>query len=389
MSRNSPRRFLFIVIPFLLIAILLLLIIPDMKQTNLSNDRAGEIQNNLKDIRLPQGFSIELYASGIPDARQMTLSPDGTLYVGSRSEGTVYALPDRDRDGRPDEVIKIASGLKMPNGVAWRNGSLYVAEISRIIRYDDIDARLKNVPAPVVVYDGYPDAEWHGWKYIAFGPDGLLYVPVGAPCNICEPQLPFATITRIRPDGTNFEIYASGIRNTVGFDWDSSGVLWFTDNGRDYMGDDLPPDELNTAPVKGLNFGYPYVHGLNISDPEFGKGKNASDYTPPAEELQAHVAALGMKFYDGSMFPSGYHGRVFIAEHGSWNRNTPVGYRIETLEIINGKALNLSVFAEGWLRSGKAWGRPVDLLIMPDGSMLVSDDHAGVIYRISYRESVL
>ena len=234
----------------------------------------------------------------------MVLSSNGTLFVGSRDNGNVYAILDNDKDGVADEVLTIAKGLHMPNGVALSNGSLYVAEISRILRYDDIDRHLKDPPVPVVVNGSYPDNAWHGWKYIAFGPDGKLYVPVGAPCNICDPSLPFASITRINPDGMGFEIYAHGIRNTVGFDWDPlTGELWFTDNGRDYLGNDQPPDELNHAPDSGMNFGFPYMHGRNITDPEFGKGRNPAEFTSPDVELDAHVAALGMKFYGGNMFP--------------------------------------------------------------------------------------
>jgi glucose/arabinose dehydrogenase len=239
----------------------------------------------------------------------------------------------------------------------------------------------------VVVYDKYPNDEHHGWKYIAFGPDGYLYVPVGMPCNICFPESPiYGTITRLRPDGSGFEIYASGIRNTVGFDWQPvRKELWFTDNGRDMMGDNRPPDELNRVIRKGQNFGFPYCHGINILDPEFGKGHNCTEFTPPEVELGPHVAALGMKFYTGNMFPAEYKNRIFIAEHGSWNRTVPIGYRITLVTLMDGTPQEYKVFAEGWLDAdGTAWGRPVDVLIMHDGSMLVSDDKAGVIYRISH-----
>jgi glucose/arabinose dehydrogenase len=338
-------------------------------------------------IKLPPGFTIDIYASDVPGAREMVLSPNGTLFVGSMKAGNIYALPDNDRDGRADEVIVIAKGLHMPNGVAFYNNSLYVAEVARVLRYDDLDSRLRDPPQPVVVNDSYPANEWHGWKYIAFGPDGKLYVPVGAPCNICDPPLPFASITRINPDGTGFEIYARGIRNTVGFDWDPlTGDLWFTDNGRDYLGNDQPPDELNHASVAGMNFGFPYVHGRNITDPEFGKGHSPGEFGSPEVELDAHVAALGMKFYSGTMFPDAYKNNIFIAEHGSWNRDVPIGYRIEVVTLDqNRSATGHQVFADGWLQDGKAWGRPVDVLVMPDGSLLVSDDTANAIYRITYR----
>jgi glucose/arabinose dehydrogenase len=317
----------------------------------------------------------------------MVLSSDGTLFVGSREAGNVYAVLDNDRDGHADEVTTIAKGLQMPNGVAWKDGSLYVAEVSRILRYDCIEARLHNPPEPVVVNGSYPGDEWHGWKYIRFGPDGKLYVPVGAPCDICDPPLPYASITRMNPDGTGFEIFARGIRNTVGFDWDPlTGVLWFAEMGRDYLGDDAPPDEINEAPQSGLHFGYPYVHGKSIPDPEFGSGRSPADYTPPVVELQAHVSPLGMKFYNGSMFPEKYYNNILVPEHGSWNRDTPAGYRIELITLDSGRNVTgREVFAEGWLQDGKPWGRPVDLLQMPDGSMLLSDDYAGVIYRITYQ----
>jgi len=337
-------------------------------------------------IKLPPGFAISLYASPVPGARSMTQSPGGILFVGSRSAGSVYAIVDHNADHRADEVIVIAKGLNSPNGVAFRSGSLYVAEIDRILRFDDIEKRLKNPPAPVVVYDRFPKEGHHGWKFIAFGPDGLLYVPVGAPCNIClSPDKIFASITRMRPDGSAFEIYAHGVRNTVGFDWHPlTKELWFTDNGRDWLGNDRPPDELNHAPKKDMHFGYPFCHGTSISDPEYGAGRSCKAFVPPAMELGPHVAALGMRFYTGSMFPAEYRNRIFIAEHGSWNRLTPIGYRITTVALDGNKAVKYDVFAEGWLEGRFARGRPVDVLVMPDGSLLVSDDKADAVYRVTY-----
>lgn len=345
--------------------------------------RSGSLP--LSQIKLPPGLAIDVYTDQVPGAREMTLGANGTIYVGTLGD-KVYSVRDVNGDGRADNVSVAARGLHMPNGVAYRNGSLYVAEVSRILRYDGLESNLTPPGNPVVVYAGYPRDEAHGWKYIAFGPDGLLYVPVGAPCNICDPGDPYASITRLKPDGSGYEIYARGLRNTVGFDWDQAGRLWFTDNGRDWLGDDVPPDELNLAPAAGMNFGYPYVHGRAILDPEYGKGHNASEFTPPEAELDAHVAALGMKFYSGTMFPADYVGQAFIAEHGSWNRKTPIGYRIENVSIVNGHAVNHSIFAEGWLQGDNAWGRPVDVLVLPDGSLLVSDDKAGAIYRISYQK---
>ncbi|GLI38279.1 sorbosone dehydrogenase family protein [Geobacter hydrogenophilus] len=338
-------------------------------------------------ITLPSGFSIALYADNVPGARSMALGTKGTLFVGSRDEGKVYAVLDRNGDHVADEVITIAKGLEMPNGVAFRNGSLYVAEVSRVLRYDNIEARLRNPPRPIAVNASFPDKSHHGWKFIRFGPDGRLYVPVGAPCNVCEEKDPrFATIMRMNADGSNLEIFARGVRNTVGFDWHPrTGELWFTDNGRDWLGDNIPPDELNRAPRPGLHFGFPYRHGRNIPDPEYGTKRTKDRFVPPEMELGPHVAALGMRFYTGTMFPERYRNQIFIAEHGSWNRSERIGYRITLVRLEGNRAVSYEPFAEGWLNNGKVWGRPVDLQIMPDGSMLVSDDKAGAIYRISYQ----
>jgi glucose/arabinose dehydrogenase len=342
----------------------------------------------LDGITLPPGFAIELYAANVPGARSMTLGARGTLFVGTRGEGKVYALVDPGGERRAVEVITIAKGLDSPNGVAFRDGALYVAEINRVIRFDRIEERLRNPPVPVVVNDSFPTKSHHGWKFIRFGPDGRLYVPVGAPCNICESKDPrFASIMRMDPTGKNLEIFARGVRNTVGFDWHPlTNELWFTDNGRDWLGDDQPPDELNRAPAMGLHFGFPYWHGSVIADPKYGKGHRKEEFTPPERELGPHVASLGMRFYTGSMFPPEYRNRIFIAEHGSWNRSDPLGYRITQVRLNGNRAVSYEVFAQGWLRDDSAWGRPVDLQVMPDGSLLVSDDKAGAIYRITYRK---
>lgn len=335
-------------------------------------------------IDLPPGFRVEVYTEGITNARSLAVSDLGTVFVGTRRAGNVYALRDTNGDYRADRVYTIARGLEVPNGVAHRDGALYVAEISRVLRFDDIDARLDDPPEPVVVYEDFPTDGHHGWKFIAFGPDGKLYVPVGAPCNVCDSGDPYASITRLNPDGTGFEIYARGVRNTVGFDWHpATADLWFTDNGRDWMGDDLPPDELNSAPGPGLHFGFPYCHGQGIPDPDYG-GRDCGAFRGPEIELGPHVAALGMRFYTGEMFPQAYRNRIFIAEHGSWNRSVPIGYRLTTVTLSDSGAESYEVFADGWLQDGDAWGRPVDLVVMADGSMLVSDDKAGMLYRISY-----
>jgi len=348
----------------------------------------GENGTGLACIELPSGFSIDYYAENVEGARSMALSPNGTLFVGSRSEGKVYAIPDRNGDNKADEVIVVAEGLDMSNGVAFLNNSLYVAEISRVIRYNDIETSLENPPDPIVVNADFPSDRSHGWKYIKFGPDGKLYVPVGMPCNVCnleEEDERYGTIMRMEPDGSQLEIFARGIRNTVGFDWDpNTEELWFTDNGRDWLGDDLPPDELNRAPEPGMHFGFPYCHAGDIPDPEFGKFRDCSEFTAPEIKLGPHVAALGMTFYTGTMFPEEYRNQIFIAEHGSWNRKDPIGYRISLVKLENGKPVSYEPFADGWLQGLASWGRPVDVLVMPDGALLVSDDKNNAIYRISY-----
>jgi glucose/arabinose dehydrogenase len=340
----------------------------------------------LSTLTLPPGFSISVYADNVPNARSMTLGPRGTLFVGTRTAGNVYAILDANKDQKADRVVTLATGLEMPNGVAVRDGSLFVAEVSRILRFDNIEASLDKPPAPVVITGAYPRDRHHGWKFVAFGPDGYLYVPVGAPCNVCErPDPRYSSITRIRPDGSGLEVFASGVRNTVGFDWHpATRELWFTDNGRDMLGDDLPPDELNVAPAKGLHFGFPYCHGGTIADPEFGSKRPCSEFTPPARTLGPHVAALGMRFYTGTMFPAAFRNQILIAEHGSWNRSTPIGYRVMMVTLSGNRVTGYEPLAEGWLQGRKPWGRPVDVLVMPDGALLVSDDLAGAIYRISY-----
>ena len=340
----------------------------------------------LERVQLPPGFKIDVFATDIPNARSMVMSPDGIVFVGTRRAGKVYAVIDRNGDYRADEVVTIAKNLNMPNGVAFRSGALYVAEVNRILRYDKIEERIHSPPKPVVVTDRFPNDRHHGWKYIAIGPDGMLYVPVGAPCNICEKNDPwYATIMRMQLDGSELEIYAHGVRNTVGFDWHpQTKELWFTNNGRDWMGDDLPPDTLHRAAQKGLHFGFPYCHAGDIPDPQHGRKYSCDTFAQPAMKLSAHVAPLGMKFYTGDMFPKRYRNQIFIAEHGSWNRSVPIGYRITLAFFDKSNTARYEIFADGWLRKNKAWGRPVDIIVIKDGSLLVSDDRAGVIYRISY-----
>jgi glucose/arabinose dehydrogenase len=337
----------------------------------------------LQRIRLPAGFTIELVAR-VPGAREMAFGTNGTLFAGS-VEGTVYAVT---LDGAHANVHTIATGLRNPIGVAFRDGALYVSAVSRILRFDDIERRLDRPPRPVVVSEAFPGDAHHGGKFIAFGPDGKLYVPVGAPCNVCEPDPDrYANIMRMNADGSGREVYARGIRNSVGFDWDPrSRELWFTSNGRDLMGDDVPPDTLNHAPRAGLDFGFPYCHAGTIPDPRFGARKACASFAPPAARLPAHVAALGMRFYTGMQFPPRYRGQVFIAEHGSWNRSRKVGYRVSLVMLDDKRnVVSYAPFAEGWLEGERAWGRPADVAVSPDGSLLIADDTAGAIYRVRYR----
>jgi glucose/arabinose dehydrogenase len=341
---------------------------------------------DMADITLPPGFRIAVYAADVPNARQMAAGPAGIVFVGSRAEGKVYAVVDRDGDHRADAVHVLARGLTMPSGVAFRDGNLYVAEVHRIVVLRDVARDLTRPPKVEIVTDAYPSETHHGWKFIAFGPDGHLYVPVGAPCNVCTPPGPLhATITRLDLAGGAPEVVARGVRNSVGFDFQpGTGELWFTDNGRDWLGDDQPPDELNHLTRRGEHFGFPHCHGLDLLDPEFHAGRPCREFTPPARALGPHVAALGMRFYAGRMFPEAYRGGIFIAEHGSWNRSTPVGYRVTFVKIEGERATSYEPFATGWLRGSVAAGRPADVLVLADGSLLVSDDKAGRIYRIIY-----
>lgn len=341
----------------------------------------------LDKIKLPSGFNISVYAEDVENARQMALGEQGTVFAGSRRAGKLWAISDEDKDQRADRVRLIDDGLNMPSGLEFRDGALYVGAVDRVLRYDEIESKLDQPLVPVVVSDVFPDKTHHGWKYLRFGPDGKLYIPIGIPCNICDEE-GFGLIRRMNPDGSGLETFAEGVRNSVGLAFHpQNGELWFTDNGRDKLGDDLPADELNHAPKSGMHFGIPYCHQGDLLDKEFGKGKNCDDYTPPVAKLDPHGAALGLAFYTGEMFPADYRNRLFIAQHGSWNRSKKVGYRILVLEVqADGKVLDQKVFASGWLQGQEAWGRPNDVLVMPDGALLVSDDAANVIYRISYKK---
>jgi glucose/arabinose dehydrogenase len=352
-------------------------------------DTKADVQ--LDKLKLPEGFSIDVWAAEVPNARSMAVSESGIVFVGNRQEKNVYALVDENGDGKADSKYVLANDLRMPNGVAIKDGDLYVAEVSRILRFKDIENNLTN-PTYEVVYDRYPDEAHHGWKFIAFGPDGMLYIPVGAPCNICVSEDPiFASITRldVSKAGAKPEIYAHGVRNSVGMTWHpETKELWFTDNGRDMLGDDTPDCELNKATTLGQHFGYPYWHAGTIKDPEVGsEGKEAAFYTAPEAKLGAHTAPLGLRFYTGDQFPATYKNQLFIAKHGSWNRSKKSGYEVILARLdAAGKVSAQEVMVSGWLDQAtqEAWGRPVDVQELSDGSLLISDDVANCIYRLSY-----
>jgi glucose/arabinose dehydrogenase len=348
---------------------------------------AGGHQDVLKKLHLPDGFKISIYADNVPNARSLALGDNGVVFVGTTSEGKVYAVQDSNNDGVADKQTIIASNLNMPNGVAFKDGALYVAEVNRIIRFDHISQQLANPPKPVVVYDRFPSNKAHGWKYLRFGPENKLYTTVGAPCNICNPEKEiYASLVRLNPDGSDFEIIAKGIRNTVGFDWQpGTNALFFTDNGRDYLGDDSPPEELNQWSVKGEHFGYPYCHGGEIPDPEFAAGKKCGQFKAPVWKFKAHIAPLGIRFYQGKQFPVDYNNQLFVAQHGSWNRTEPQGYRVVLIKFNRGKPVSEQDFISGWLtKDGNVLGRPVDILTLQNGSLLISDDKMGVIYKVEY-----
>lgn len=349
--------------------------------------QAAHHSDLLDKLHLPDGFKISIFAENLPNARSLALGDKGIVYVGTGTSGNVYAVEDSNNDGTADKSHTIASNLYMPNGVAFKDGSLYVAEINRIIRFDQITGNLNKPLLPVVVYDKLPSDKHHGWKYLRFGPDGKLYSAIGAPCNICKPDKPYASLFRMNFDGSQFEIIAEGIRNTVGFDWQpETSALFFNEHGRDHLGDDLPPDELNQWSKIGVHFGYPYCHAGVILDPEFGAGKNCKDYIAPVWKYKAHNAPLGMRFYRGKQFPSGFKNQLFVAQHGSWNRTKPDGYRIALVRFKGGKPVSEEVFIDGWLtKDDKVLGRPVDILELPDGGLLISDDQLGLVYKVEYK----
>jgi len=340
---------------------------------------------DLAQLKLPPGFRIDAFADDVPNARELALGANGVHTHCSRSAGNVYALIDADRNGRAERVVVIASGLEQPTGVAFHDGDLYIGATSRILRLRAIESHLDDPPKPEVVTDSLPSDTTHGWKFIAFGPDGRLYVPIGAPCNTCDRGNGYAKIVSMKPDGSDRQDVAYGIRNTVGFDWHpQTRQLWFTDNGRDMLGDDLPSDELDRVSRRGEHFGYPHCHEGDTLDPEFGKGKSCKDYTPPVLKLGAHVASIGMRFYTGEMFPAKYRNAVIVAQHGSWNRSTKSGYRVMSVQLDGDRVLDYAPLIDGFERNDSVSGRPADVLVMPDGALLVADDLAGAVYRVTY-----
>lgn len=333
----------------------------------------------LESLSLPSGFAVEVYAEA-PHARTLRWGDGGVLFVGTR-EQEVYAITTKNRGARAVKRRVVARGLAQPNGLAFHDGALYVATITKILRYAGIAGRLDDPPQPELVAE-LPESDHHEWRYMAMGPDGYLYVAIGAPCNVCPVEDPFATIIRLRPDGSGREVFARGIRNSVGMDWHpETAVLWFTNNGRDWMGDHQPPDSLHRAPRPGLHFGFPFCHA-GVPDPDLNHGRDCGRFAPAELKLPAHVAALGMRFYTGGMFPPDYRGDILFCEHGSWNRSSPIGYRVVRARLEGGRVAGKEIFAQGWLSGATAWGRPVDCAVAPDGALLVSDDRAGVIYRI-------
>ena len=346
-------------------------------------------QTVLEQLRLPSGFSISIFAENLPNARTLALGDNGIVFVGTRQQGSVYAVQDSNNDEVADKYYTLATDLYMPNGVAYKNGTLYVAQPHRIIRFDNITQQLEYPPKPKIVYKNLPSDKHHGWKYLRFGADNKLYSAVGAPCNICEPSKKiYSSLFRVNTDGSDFEMIATGVRNTVGFDWHpETKELYFTENGRDHLGDDVPPDELNKWTQKGQHFGYPYCHAGELLDPEFGKDKNCADFIAPEWKFKAHNAPLGMRFYNGNQFPKEYKNQLFVAQHGSWNRSVPDGYRIALVKFKEGKPVSEEAFISGWLtKDEKVLGRPTDILELPDGSLLIADDNRGVIYKVKYQK---
>ena len=356
-----------------------------MKMAPIAQAPVPTAADKLPKLTAPAGFKVETWASGILDARALRRGDKGTIFVSSLFlAGKIYAVTGPTGKG---EVKTIASGLELPSGLEYHNGALYVATPKQVMRYDKIEDNLDKPPAPTVMFDKLPGDAHHGWKYLRFGPDGKLYVPVGAPCNICEVDADkHALILRVNADGSSPEVVARGVRNSVGFDFHPrTKELWFTDNQRDWLSEDFPLDELNRVANPGKdNFGYPYCHSGTMVDPEFGWGKTCDGYVKPAALLGAHSAPLGMRFYTGTAFPQKYRNAIFIARHGPWNRTQKFADVSVAYVDANNRVTSVEPFVTGWVKDNTSLGRPVDVLVMPDGSLLISDDHNGAIYRVSY-----
>lgn len=335
-------------------------------------------------ITLPKGFRLSVYASGLQGVRMMALSPEGDLTVSQPRSGRILLLPDRNKDGKADRTLVFAKDLDRPHGLAWRDGDLYVAETGAVQRLVDRDgdgmAEIKQL-----VTDDLPPGGGHWTRTLGFGPDGNMYVSVGSTCNVCvETDRRRAAILRFKPDGSDMTLYARGLRNAVGFAWHpETRELWATDNGRDWLGNDAPPDELNRITF-GAHYGWPYCYGDRKPDPSFKEEDFCARTVPMALGFQAHSAPLGMTFYTGKLFPAEYRNDAFVAFHGSWNRKPPTGYKVVRVRFKDGKPTSYEDFATGWLRHGTDWGRPVDVLVAPDGALFVTDDAGGRIYRITY-----
>jgi len=380
MSMQTISR---IVVSLIWICAILLVAIPFSEP-----GRADEADGLLSRIALPSGFRIAVYAQ-LPRPRSLAVDENsGTVYVGSR-HGAIHALRDKNGDGVAEQVFELANGLNVPNGIDLLDGHLYVALNDDVVRFAVEDAEdAVRASGPDTVFNGFPAKFMHGWRYARFGPDGRFYVAIGAPCNICKVNGLEGTILRMNPDGGEVEIVARGVRNSVGFDWHpETGLMYFTDNGGDGMGDDIPPDELNRITAKGQHFGYPYLGGRSVPLTGFETATPPAGAVAPVVEFQAHTANLGIRFYTGTMFPADYRGDAFVAQHGSWDRSERVGYRVMRIRFDeNGNVAGKEVFADGWLKNGEVVGRPVDVAMLPDGSIIVSDDYSGFIYRITYRK---
>ncbi|WP_444935666.1 PQQ-dependent sugar dehydrogenase [Microbulbifer sp. JMSA004] len=345
---------------------------------------AVQAEITLDQLQVPEGFELSYFAEDVETARQLARSESGTVFSGSFRAKKVYALRDTDNDGAADKRWVLMENLKAPTGIAFKDGDLYVADVDKIIRFPQIERNLDQ-PKSEVVYDQFPTDRHHGWKFLRFDREGQLIVPVGAPCNICDANENYSKIFSLDLSSKKTKIIANGVRNSVGFDFHpQTNELWFTDNGRDMMGDDIPPCEINKVSFWGEHFGYPYFHGDDIADPEFGLGKNAADYSKPVLNLGAHVAPLGIHFYRGEQYPKDYRHNLLVAEHGSWNRSEKSGYRVMLATVENSEITKYEPLITGFMQEETTYGRPVAFLEMPDGSVLISDDFAHKIYRLSY-----